>query len=224
MIVNFNSNKFFSEMNNLVEYSIGFLDGVEKGKDKFLENFGQSVIQSLKDFIDSNARIEPKALHHIYEWYQVGSPDSRLFDITYSIKGGGLSFNSTFSQSSSLENGSNVPFYNKAEIMENGTPVTITPKQSGVLAFDIDGQQIFTKRPVIVNNPGGTQVQGAYEKVFKMFFDSYFSQSFLFSSGIQQYLSNPESYKSNIKAGARLGKTYGYRIGYDWIVKGGRIE
>jgi len=74
-------------------------------------------------------------LHHVYEWYQTGSPAARLFDINYISNQIGLSFNSTFRQSVSIKSGSKVPFYNKAQIIENGIPVTIRPVSSEVLSF-----------------------------------------------------------------------------------------
>jgi hypothetical protein len=37
MITTFNSKQFKKDMNNIVNYSIGFLDGVQKGKTVFLK-------------------------------------------------------------------------------------------------------------------------------------------------------------------------------------------
>ena len=119
MIVKFNDKKFMNDMVNIIEYSIGFLDGIQSGKKVFLDNLGREVIDLLKEYIDSNARVNPQALHHIYEWYSTGSPNARLFDIDYSVSGIGLSFKSSFRQSTSIQDGSNTPFYNKAYIMEN---------------------------------------------------------------------------------------------------------
>jgi hypothetical protein len=225
MKIDFNANDFISKLNGLTDYSIGFIDGIELGKPVFMNNFGESVVESLKDFIDTNARVNPRALHHVYEWYQTGSPASRLFDIDYIVRGNnGLSFSYTFSQSASYSNGSIEPFYNKAQIMENGTPVTIKSKSNGVLSFDDNGTQVFTKKPIVVQNPGGSDVQGSFENTLKTFFNSYFTQAFLKTSGIMDHLQNPSAYKNNIKSGVRGGKAYGEKIGYEWITKGGRIE
>ena len=73
--------QFKKEMNNIMDYSIGFLEGVKGGKTAFLNNLGRETIQTLKEFVDLNARIDPAMLQHVYEWYQVGSPNARLFDI-----------------------------------------------------------------------------------------------------------------------------------------------
>jgi len=222
MKVNFDTRKFAKELNNVVGYSMGFLEGVHKGKNLFMDSLGKQTIEILKNYIDSSARVNPAMLHHMYEWNQTGSPAARLFDIDYTVSGLGLSIKSTFRQSTTVKEGSRVPFYNKAKIMENGTAVRIKPKNSSVLSFNVDGEQVFTKKPVIVQNPGGN-VQGEFESTFDSFFNNYFSQAFLRSSGLQDYLENPVIYKKNIQAGARLGKPKGVDVGYRWIINAGAV-
>jgi len=149
----FNSNQFKKEMNNIVNYSVGFLEGVQKGKTVFLKTVGLETVELMKEFIDSNARVNPEMLHHVYEWNQTGSPSARLYDISYTTSNLGLSFRSSFSQSTSIKDGSRTPFYDKARIMEYGIPVTIRPKVAQVLAFEDGGETIFTQGPVRVDNP-----------------------------------------------------------------------
>jgi hypothetical protein len=219
----FSSNQFKKEMNNIVNYSIGFLEGVQKGKTVFLKSVGIETVELMKEFIDSNARVNPEMLHHIYEWNQVGSPNARLYNISYTTSNLGLSFRSSFSQSTSIKNGSRTPFYDKARIMEQGIPVTIRPKATEVLAFDENGETVFTKGPVRVDNPGGSQVEGGFEKVFDMFFNRYFSQAFLRVSGIAKYLENPEVYRRDMNAGKSLGRSKGVSTGYRWIANAGVV-
>ena len=145
MRVSTNTKSFEKQMNNIVNYSFGFLDGVQKGKSIFLNNLGHGVLTALYDYIDASARSNPRAMHHIYEWMQTGSPDARLYDINYTVSNLGLSFMTNFKQSSSIKNGSNVPFYDKARIMEQGISVVITPKDSNVLVFEEGGETKFTK-------------------------------------------------------------------------------
>ena len=202
---------------NAIDYSVGFLDGAQKGKSIFLQNLGNSVVGILKDYVDVEARSNPQALHHIYEWYQVGSPKARLYDFTYTVSNAGLSFKSNFKQSKSLPFGSSVPFENKAKIMEDGIPVTISPVRSEVLAFEADGQTVFTRRDVDVQNPGGTQVQGSFEKIADEFFNVYFKQSFLKSSGLYSYIKKPVLYKQNFRTGSRVGRSIGVETGFKWI-------
>ena len=217
----FNSNQFKKEMNNIVNYSVGFLEGVQKGKTVFLKTVGLETVELMKEFIDSNARVNPDMLHHIYEWNQTGSPSARLYDISYTTSNLGLSFRSSFSQSTSIKDGSRTPFYDKARIMEYGIPVTIRPKVAQVLAFEDGGETIFTQGPVRVDNPGGMQVEGGFEKVFDMFFNRYFSQAFLRVSGIAKYLENPVVYKKDMQSGKKMGKAKGLSTGYRWIANAG---
>lgn len=219
--IKFDSASFEKEMNNVLEYSIGFLDGAKLGKKAMLKNIGESSIEMLKQFVDSNARVNPELLQHMYEWYRVGSPDARLFDFDYTISNLGLSFKSSFRQSTTVKNGSTVPFYDKARIMEYGIPVTIRPKRSQVLVFEDDGKTVFTKRPISIDNPGGTVAQGGFEKVIDVFFNQYFSQAFLSASGIADYLKNPVIYKTNLSRGKSGGRSVGVNTGYAWIANAG---
>lgn len=216
MRVSVNDKAFMNSMNNILDYSFGFIEGANRGKSVFLKNLGLSTIEALKKYIDANARMNPQALHHVYEWYQVGSPEARLFDIKYTVGSIGLSINSSFRQSTSLSAGSKEPFYNKAKIMEDGTPVTIKPKRNA-LVFETGGETVFTKREIVNQFPGGRQVAGSYERIFDEFFIYYFKQSFLRASGLFDYLNNPVLYKKNIKSGAKSGRSVGIKTGYTWI-------
>ena len=217
MRVTTNLKQFESQMNNIVKYSVGFLDGVQNGKTIFLKNLGLGTIQALAAYVDVSAKGNPRALHHVYEWYQTGSPSARLFDLDYTVSNLGLSINSTFKQSRTLREDSNEPFYNKASIMERGVPVTITPKKSSVLVFEEGGETIFTKNPITVRSPGGDEVRGSFEKTVDEFILRYFKQSFLRASGIYDYIKKPTLYKKNIKAGSKLGRSKGIDTGFKWI-------
>ena len=217
MQITLNTKELEKKLFNIYEYSIGFLDGIEKGKTVFLNNLGIGVIEVLKQYVDAEARSNPKALHHIYEWYQTGSPSARLYSFNYTVSNIGLSFKSTFSQSKTVSNGSNTPFYDKAKIMEEGIPVTISPKKGNKLVFEIDGETIFTEKEIIVENPGGKAVQGSFQKIVDEFFNIYFKQSFLKSSGIYDHIKNPIIYKKNFTAGSKAGKSIGVETGFKWI-------
>jgi hypothetical protein len=216
-----NNAAFKKDMKNIIDYSVGFLEGVQVGKVKFLNNVGVLTKELLEQYIDSNARVNPEALHHIYEWYKVGSPDARLYDINYTISNLGLSFVSTLKQSTSIKDGSSVPFYNKAKIMEEGTPVTIRPRKSNVLVFEDGGETVFTKGEVVIQSPGGPATKGAFENVVNTFFTKYFTQAFLRSSGIAQYFGSTDVYRKNLKSGKAYGKIKGYQVGYRWIANAG---
>jgi hypothetical protein len=211
------SNEFYQDMKNIIDYSNGFLEGAQAGKKKFLDGLGQDLSEFLKNFIDSNARVNPEVLHHVYEWHQIGQPGARLFDIQYTVSDSGLSFSGTLSQSKSIKNGSTVPFYNKASIMENGVPVTIRPKRGRVLRFEQDGQVYYVSGKVSVQNPGGDYAKDGFRNVFDSFFSNPVTQSFLESSGIAKYIETPAVFKKNIRAGKNSGRAVGFDTGYKWI-------
>ena len=218
------TDKFYKDMNSIINYSIGFLEGADSGKTKFLSELGKASIEVLKNYIDTSARMNPSMLQHVYEWNRVGSPNSRLFDISYTASNLGLSVKSTFRQSKSVAENSNTPFYNKAMIMEKGIPVTIRPKKANVLVFDVDGETVFSKGPIDIMSPGGPDAQGGFEKIFDEFFSRYFTQAFLMSSGIKKYLEKPEIYKKNISKAKTGGKALGVKTGYAWIAKAGVLN
>lgn len=217
MKVTFNTTKFDKDMKNFIDYSIGFLEGAEEAKPEFFKEFGRGTIAALNQYIDSHARMNQAAMHHVYEWYQTGSPDARLFKITSQATSSGFSITSRFTQSKTIAKNSNKPFADKAQIMENGMPVHIKPTK-GVLAFDINGETVFTKKEVTVSNPGGPLVQKSYQNTFDSFFNNYFSQSFLRSSGLLAHLEDLSIYKSNIKYGLTNGKSIGKTAGHRWIM------
>lgn len=217
MQVNLNATEMIKSLNNLVEYSVGFIDGAKRGKNKFMGSLGVGVIEAMKQYIDTMAKLDPGSLHHVYEWYQTGSPAARLYDLDYTVSNLGLSINGTFRQSNSMSKDSKEPFYNKARIMELGLPVRIAPKSSKVIAFTDNGDTIFTSKPYTVYNPGGDEVRGSFEKVVDEFMLQYFKQSFMRASGLYDYLSNPTIYKKMAAAGARGGRNVGIRTGHTWI-------
>lgn len=217
MRVSLDARSFEKQLMNIAQYSFGFIDGVNRGKKVFLDNLGQSTISALGRYIDVEARSNVSALHHVYEWYQTGSPSARLFDIDYTVSNLGLSVSSTFRQSRTIQADSTTPFYNKARIMEDGIPVVIKPKANSVLRFYEGGQTVFVKKPVTVNNPGGEEVQGSFERIFDQFMKVYFTQGFLRSSGLFDYIRKPKIFKENLAAGAKIGKSKGVSVGYKWI-------
>lgn len=215
--VKFDSAQFTKEMNNIMQYATGFLEGAQKGKTVLFQRIGAETIELMKQFIDANARTNPAALHHVYEWYQTGSPDARLFDLEYTISNLGLSFRSTFSQSTSVREGSKTPFYDKARMMESGVSITVRPRTANVLRFEADGETVYTPNPVEIRNPGGEAVAGSFERVFDSFFGNYFTQSFLRISGLLDHISDASIFKKNLPSGKRSGKAAGLTTGYRWI-------
>jgi len=216
----FDDKKFLKEMNNVLDYSNGYIEGINQGKSVFVDNVGKDAIDAIRQFVDSNARVNPAALQHMYEWNEAGNPSSRLFDINYVSNSFGLSFNFTFRQSTSIKSGSSVPFYDKARIMEQGVPVVIRPKRADVLSFvNEDGEQVFVKGSVSVESPGGTEAQGSFENIVNVFVNQYFSQAWLRNSGILDYLKTSKDYKNSISRGKTFGRSAGRSVGYNFITR-----
>ncbi|MGA1048351.1 MAG: hypothetical protein ACO3UU_10085, partial [Minisyncoccia bacterium] len=93
MIVTLNTKHLEKTLIGAVEYSYGFIEGINKGKKLFLNDLGKNVVYILGKYIDAEAKANRSALHHVYEWYQSGSPSARLFDIDYVVSNVGLSLN-----------------------------------------------------------------------------------------------------------------------------------
>jgi hypothetical protein len=221
--VEFDTKRFSQEMNNIADYAIGFLEGVERGRKDMMWAVGESTRELLEEFIDSSARVNPDILHHVYEWYMTGSPQARLFKITSNSSTSSISFDATLTQSKSIRAGAKKPFYNKAMVMERGISLTIQPRESKVLVFEDNGETVFTKNPVVVQNPGGPQVVGSFERVFEQFFNSYFKQSFMRSSGLAERLGSTEAFARNMSKGQKLGRAAGTPVGYSWITGKGSV-
>lgn len=217
MRVRLNTLAFEKQLDNLVDYSLGFLDGAESGKKIFLDQLGRGTVEALRLYIDAMARSNPQSLHHVYEWSKTGNKNERLFDVKYRITNVGISIDSNFKQSRSIQNGSYEPFYNKAKIMEDGVPVIIKPKGNNALVFQDNGVTVYTKKTIVNQFPGGREVSGSYEKTFDNFITKYFAQSFLTATGLYDYLSNPQIYKKNFAAGIKAGKSVGQATGFRWI-------
>jgi hypothetical protein len=218
MRVRLDTKQLEKQLINIANYSFGFLDGINRGKKIFLSNLGKDVIIVLGQYIDVEAKANSRSLHHVYEWYKTGSPGARLFNLNYTVSNLGLSINSSFRQSSTVTEKMTVPFYNKAKIMEEGIPVTIKPKNNGVLRFTDGGEEVFVKKPITIRDPGGDEVEGSFERVFDEFMRNYFSQVFLRSSGLLKYLNTPTAYKKNFLAGSKMGRSKGIDTGYKWII------
>jgi hypothetical protein len=214
--VKFDNSQFVKDMKNLTEYASGFLDGVNRGKVELLKEVGEKAQEILGRYIDTAAGMSPEQLHHVYEWYRTGSPEARLFDLQYRASAGSLSMNATFTQSRSVRNGSNTPFYNKAAVMERGISVTIRPRQAQALRFEDGGQEVFTKSPVNVSNPGGSAVAGSFDKIFSEFFERYFTQSFMEVSGLAARIRNTSAFSRSFNRGKTGGKGLGNEVGYRW--------
>lgn len=166
----------------------GFDDGGMMNKIKSVAEFHKSMVQELavgnasvqirkhgtREFaqklaaeIDGQARLHKSTLHHMYEWGQTGQEEGRLFKMKYWVNQYGGSVSYEFLPSTTTSDTSDVPFANKAQIMEEGRTIVVKPKKAQVLAFEIEGEQVFTPHPVVITQPGGPDVAGSMDHAFE---------------------------------------------------------
>lgn len=211
-------------MNNIAQYSYGFLEGVELNLIVFNTQLATLAEEALKKFIDTKARMYPESLHHVYEWNSVGNASARLFEIQGTATKNNISFSGEFLQSKSISDTSDEPFYDKARIMENQIAIEVEPRSADVLAFEDSGQTVFTVKSIFIENPGGDEVAGAFGRVIDEFFDVYFTTTFMRQSGIFDKLSYPIEYAQHFNAGARIGRSAGRSAGRKYMTVRGDIS
>ncbi len=212
--------KYINEiLGNAVQYSYGFLEGAELGQIEFNQKLAVFTADALGKYIDSQARMNPDALHHVYEWGAVGSEGSRLFR----LKGTGskriVRIEGNFTKSRSVPDNGTVPFVDKASVMENAIEVVIEPKNSPVLVFEDDGETVFTTNAIYIANPGGDEVAGSFGRVVEDFFDNYFKNSLLLP--FMATLATADEFTDNFAAGTKGGKGVGVRAGIKYMSSAG---
>lgn len=219
--VKINNKDLNNKLNNVVKYSNGFVDGIEINKIILMNRLGEYVVDALGKYIDAQARGNPDALHHVYEWGATGSQGGRLFKMNASATKNIIMINGSFLPSSSISDTATEPFVDKANIMENGIGITIEPRDSDVLAFEADGQTFFTMNSIYVANPGGDAVAGSFGRVVEQFFSVYFTRMLL--KPFLDELSTAEEFVQYFAQGARSGYPVGVKAGQRYLDSAGVI-
>ncbi len=217
--VKFDAKKLTKTINNLVQYSDGFINETKESKQKITNNLAITGINAFYDYLDALARMHPTILHHVYEWGEVGNPVQRLYELNLSISSSGATIGAEFLDSNTIPTNGTEPFYNKAEVMENGETVVVNEKDANALFFEIDGEEFFRKGPITIANPGGEAVRGSFVRAFNEFYESYFSQVYLDSIKFYKHLSKPAEYSRNLKSAVKSGnaRSAGKNAAAQWI-------
>lgn len=217
----YDKSSFNKTLYNAIEYSKGFLEGADIGTLIFNTQLASITEQALNKYIDIRAKANPESLHHVYEWQRVGDPSARLFKICGTASKNNIVFTGEFLPSSSVSENSNEPFIDKANVMENKISILVEPRGSDVLAFDVDGQQVFTVNSIFVENPGGDDVAGSFGRAIDDFFETYFTTTLLKQSGIYEQLGFPKEFTKYFSSGAKIGRSAGRKAGIEYMsIKG----
>jgi hypothetical protein len=217
--IKFDGKKALKMFDNLIAYSDGFIKET-KAKEKFVASKMASLsIEGFYDYLDNIARVNPGLLHHVYEWGQVGDPGARLVELKKKLSRSSANIDASFLQSSSIPDGSNEPFYNKAEIMEEGITVVVNEVNAQALFFEIDGQEFFRTGPIVIENPGGAAVRGQFVENFEKFYNEYFERVYLESVRFYDHFRNKNPYAKNFASGVKGGgAATGRKTALSWIL------
>ena len=220
--VKVDATEFVKKMNNAVQYSDGFLEGIQMSREQFNKFVAGYTVEALERYIDARARMNPEALHHVYEFNSVGQSNGRLFKFKTVARGNNINISGSFLPSSSVSNTSREPFINKAEIMENGISIVITPRGDNPLVFENNGELVFTRNSISIDHPGGDQVAGSFGRTIDDFFNNYFTNAILYP--LFKQLENPKEYDEYFAAGTKSGKSIGVRAGRKYFILTGGID
>lgn len=221
--VNFDTRSFNKTMRNAVAYSMGFVDGVESSKMKFNAELAAYTKVALYKYIDVRAKADPTSLHHIYEPGMVGSEQGRLFEFDAMPAVNKIIFQGRFLPSTRVPNNGGDPFTDRANIMENQIGIVIAPKNADFLAFEDDGEMVFTTKTIYIAHPGGDAVAGSFGKTIDTFFSNYFTNAIL--APIMNKLQQPTEYSQSFARGASGGgKSLGFKVGRNYLDVIGEIS
>jgi hypothetical protein len=213
--VKFDIKQFDKTLKNTVAYSQGFLDGVESERMSFNRFLGGVVAEALGKYIDAKARMNPDALHHVYEPGRVGSESSRLFSFNVLVSSNYIRFEGKFLPSKDTPLNGGEPFVDKARIMENAISIVVEPRNSDVLAFEYEGETVFSVKSIVIDHPGGDAVAGSFGNVVSDFFDNYMTNAFLLP--IFNNLRTAKEFTDSFSAGSKGGRVIGVRAGRKYL-------
>lgn len=168
----FNTGKFAEKVMALSTYDGTLLQSLYVNpinKQKINRGAALLIKNYFNQYLDSRARQNPSAYHHVYEFDKTGNPSARLFNAVISNTSDGTAvINYSFTPAKE-PNREGFPFPNKAEIMEEGQTVIITPKKAQYLRYELEDGRFVSSKKSVINNPGGTQVKGSFESTFRGF-------------------------------------------------------
>jgi hypothetical protein len=175
---------------------------------KYLDSVWKVLERQTSEYIDANARMHPKRLHHVYEWRGVGNPANRLFRLhrrNNNVDGFKMTYNFVQSRRVApinpilLEPGptgkvvkKSSIFRNKAIVMEEGREVSIKPKGQNWLAIPsktfrghTNARGIaFSRGTIRVKNVGGLESKLGFARTINGYFMSGLATKRLKAHGV----------------------------------------
>ena len=204
-----NGDKVVKMLKNSVEYSSAFATELKRNQGTLNRKLGEESIDAFYEYLDGLARSHPGMLHHVYEWGEVGNPMERLFELTMSANKTSAVIDAEFLQSRIPSPTSTEPFYDKAEIMEEGRTVTINQVEAKALFFESDGEEFFRSGPIVIANPGGEATRGSFLKAFDE----------LRAIRFYQYFQNPKVFETYFASATKGGASAkGKKAALSWIM------
>ena len=215
-----NSKEAMKVLNNVVNYSEGFLKESKARESYVASKLASTSITAFYEYLDVVARTNPGMLHHVYEWGEVGNPAARLVELKKVLAGKKAEVVSDFLQSTSIPENGSEPFWNKAEVMEEGITVQINEVSAQALFFQVDGEEFFRTGPIVIENPGGEQVRGSFVRAFEEFYNNYFDQVYLRSIRFYDHFTKSREFESGFNSAVRSGNasSIGRKTALSWII------
>jgi hypothetical protein len=186
-----------AQISAVIYYKSMVMAELETSK-SFKARFNQIVFDQVEkdfgDYVDAQARIKPKSLHHVYEWQKTGNKENRLFrlnkieslDLGFGVS---YKFNQSKTAVTNKYSKRKYVFKNKAEIMEKGIPVVVSPRFAERLVFDSGlGYTVYMPKgaSVTITRPGGVAAKQSFDTAYKRFFSSNLVNISIKKSGFQK--------------------------------------
>jgi hypothetical protein len=220
MRVKLDASDLISTLRNTVQYSESFLKEVKRLEPKITQKLADTSIIAFYEYMDGLARSHPGMFHHVYEWGQVGNPFGRLYELNRVLARNNARIDANFLSSESVPQNGNQPFYDKAQIMEEGSPVIVNEKDASVLFFEIDGEEFFRHGPIYIANPGGGQTRGAFLNAYNDFYRFYFTNFYLKSIRFYEHFNTPQEFIRNFRSAVKNKSgvsSAGRKMALSWI-------
>ena len=207
-------------LKNLVEYTDGFVTETKAQQGTVAAKLSKLSVDGFYEYLDQLARVNPGMLHHVYEWGRVGDPDSRLYELKRKLSNKSAVVTADFLESQTETPTSDHIFYDKAKIMEEGITVIVNEVQAEALFFEVDGVEYFRSGPIVIENPGGPNVRGAFVEHFEEFYNTYFDKVYLNAIRFYQYFMDAKPYEQNFAGAMKSGnaRSIGRKTAFSWIM------